>query len=190
MAAGAVAAGGGCPRCRGRNYHFQEALSLGVYRGELREAILRMKHPAQEPLAMAMGRLLAARVRTWLADRPPDVLIPIPMHWTRRWVRGCNCAELLAESLSKRLGAPWTGRLLRFRRKVKKQGTLLPAERLSNMRGAMQVRAGRDITGARVLLVDDVMTTGATASEAARVLRRAGAERVFVAVVARGVGVD
>ena len=101
-----------------------------------------------------------------------------------------NCAEILLESVAARLGSRSCPKLLRCRRKTNKQGTLLPNERRANVRGAYDVSAGYVITGAKVLLVDDVMTTGATANEIAKILRRAGASGVDVAVVARGIGFD
>jgi ComF family protein len=161
-----------------------------LYRGKLREAVLRMKNCTHESLTLAMGWLLADCLRRSMAQCPPDLVVATPMHWTRRLLRGGNCAEVLVESVSRRLGVPPAQGLLGFRRKVKKQGTLSPAERFRNVRGALRANAGYDIADAHVLLVDDVMTTGATASEAARVLRRAGAKCVSVGVVARGVGFD
>ena len=80
-------------------------------------------------------------------------------------------------------------KLIRCRQKVKKQGTLGPHQRIANVRGAFRIASGYDIKNARILLVDDVMTTGATTNEIARVLRRAGVESVSVAVAARGTGV-
>ena len=96
----------------------------------------------------------------------------------------------MAESISANLRIPMAVDLLYCRRRTQKQGMLLPAERFANVRDAFAVSSSYDIANAHVLLVDDIMTTGATSSEAAKTLRRAGAARVTVAVVARGVGVD
>jgi len=93
----------------------------------------------------------------------------------------------VAERLAARLDRPWNP-VLKIRRKVSKQGTLSIRARFRNVRGIFRVSAGYDLAGARVMLIDDVMTTGATASEASRQLRRAGADSVIVTVVARGVG--
>lgn len=179
-----------CPRCGPRRYQFSAATALGVYRGQLQEAVLRMKQASQESLTLAVGGLLGEHLRSWWTDDPPDLLIPIPMHWTRRCVRGTNSAAVLAESAARYTGRSLAMDLLVCCRKVKKQGTLFPAQRFRNVRGAFTVSSGYDINGAHLLLIDDIMTTGATASEAARVLRRVGARRVTVAVVARGVGND
>jgi predicted amidophosphoribosyltransferase len=114
--------------------------------------------------------------------------VPVPAHWAKRLLRGVNGPDLLVEAIGRRLSIPTATDLLVCRRRTRKQGTLLPSERFLNVRNAFAVSWGYDIGDAHVLLVDDVMTTGATAGEAARTLRRAGADRVTVAIVARGVG--
>jgi ComF family protein len=177
-----------CPRCRDRRYHFQAALALGVYQGPLREAVIRMKQRVHEPLTLSMGQLLADRVRQRLADAPPDLLAPVPSYWIKRLWRGFNGPDLLVEALGRRLGLPVADDLLVCRRRTQKQGTLMPSERAANVRDAFAFNPDYDIAGSHLLLVDDIMTTGSTASEAARMLRRARAGRVTVAVVARGVG--
>jgi predicted amidophosphoribosyltransferase len=182
--------GDDCFRCRDRRYHFAAATALGVYRGPLRDAVIRMKQLCHEPLTLAMGHLLAERQREWVSQHRPDLLLPMPTHWFKRLVRGVNGPDLLAESLGERLEIPAFMDLLLCRRRTRKQGTLLPSERLVNVRDAFRVSADYDVTGATVLLVDDIMTTGASASEAARTLRRAGAGCVLVVLVARGVGAD
>jgi predicted amidophosphoribosyltransferase len=110
------------------------------------------------------------------------------MHWSRRLLRGVNNPEILVDGLRRPLGIPVAKHLLSNRRKTRKQGMLPPRERRGNVHGAYAVSAGYDIKGAHVLVVDDVMTTGATGNEVARVLRQAGAARVSMAVVARGLG--
>jgi predicted amidophosphoribosyltransferase len=101
-----------------------------------------------------------------------------------------NSPDLIVEAIAARLSLPHSARILFSRRRTRKQGTLLPAERRKNVRGAFGVKKGYDLAEQHVLLVDDIMTTGATANEAARTLRRSGAARVSVLVVARAVGVD
>jgi len=179
----------GCPNCRGKRVHFDRTHALGVYGGMLRDGILQMKQATGESLTLAMGHLLGEHLSRNIADAPSHI-VSVPTHWTRRLGRKVNCPEILLESVATRLGLRGCPRLLRCRRKTNKQGTLLPRERLANVRGAYRVSAGYVITGAKVLLVDDVMTTGATANEIAKILRRAGAASVEVAVVARGVGFD
>jgi ComF family protein len=180
---------GDCPHCRGQKFHFSGAWSLGIYQAQLASAVLRMKDRSQESLAMTMGQLLWETRGERIAAWQPDVVVPMPMHWWRRVRRGANSPELLADVLARRLGIP-TRRLLRRRRHTRLQRLLPPGERWINVRGAFQALRQRKFRSARVLLVDDILTTGATSSEAAKVLRAAGAADVAVAVLARGEGAD
>jgi predicted amidophosphoribosyltransferase len=149
-----------------------------------------MKRRANEALALSVGVLTARRLRKEILGTAPDLIVPMPTHWLKRLLRGTNGPDLLVEGLGGTLAIPKVMDLLYCRRRTKKQGTLMPSERRVNVRNAFAVSAGYDIQDARVLLVDDIMTTGATASEAARTLRKAGAASVAVAVVARGVGLS
>lgn len=173
-----------CVACEERKFRFDELAALGDYRGELRSAILRAKRPAGEPLAGALGKLLALEARQRLEGWRPDVVVPLPMHWTRRWLRGTNSPERIAAEISRAFGKP-VSKLLKRTRRTQPQGTLSPSRRRINVRGAFRLEHADDFRGARVLLVDDVVTSGATCGEAARVLKRAGAEFVGVATVAR-----
>ncbi len=177
-----------CPLCVGDRYFFRSVVALGAYRADLKRAVLAMKATSGEPLAKALGMLLAGRVCRLSASLPFDRVVPIPMHWQRRVRRGIQTSRGLAVEIGRTFAIPVDRHLLYCRRKTRKQGTLRPSERRRNMRGAYSVSSGYDITDARLLLVDDVMTTGATVNEAARTLRRAGARSVAVAVVARGTG--
>ena len=179
-----------CPACARRTPRFEQVTALGIYHGLMREAVLRVKRSHEEALTLALGRLLAERVITRPDRLSADVIVPIPMHWTRRLIRGVNGPEILAEVMSARLHIPVEPRLVWCRRRTKKQGTLVPAERRQNVRGAFGVATGNAIADARVLLVDDVMTTGATANEIARQMCHAGAASVSIAVLARGIGYD
>ncbi|MCA9153200.1 MAG: ComF family protein [Pirellulaceae bacterium] len=170
-------------------WRIQRVMPFGLYRDRLKQVVLQMKHAAQEPLSLAMGRLFAEVLADQLADdAPPDFVVPIPSHWSRRWSRGTNPAMLLAESIARVRRWNLAERILLANRRTMKQGTLTPAERRRNVLRAFRVSESYDIKDARVLVVDDVMTTGATANEAARVLRRAGASHVSVAVLARATG--
>ncbi len=137
---------------------------------------------------MAVGHLLWLRRGAPLVALQADLLVPIPMHWRRRLLRGANSPELLADRLARRLGVPVANRLLIRCRNTKPQADLKPKERFGNVRGAFRTAKGYGLQGARVVLVDDVLTTGATCSEGAKVLKQAGASMVGVAVVARAEG--
>lgn len=178
----------GCYRCSGRKLWFDGTVALGPYEGSLREIVLRMKHAEGDSLSLTMGRLLVEKRRGRLAETGADVVAPIPSHWRRRVVHRTNSAAVLAEVLAGYLRAPLAERLVRRSRYTVRQSDLSPTERWNNVRRAFSVRAGYHLNEAHVLLVDDVLTTGATCSEAARVLRKAGAAKVSVAVIARAVG--
>ncbi len=177
-----------CPACRQANYRFERTTAVGQYRGLMRDAVLRVKRLGEEALTLALGRLLAELLLLRPDHPSPDVIVPVPMHWTRRLIRGVNGPELLAESLSRSLQIPVEPRLIRCRRRTRKQGTLAPTQRRRNVRRAYEAGSRAGLAAAHVLLVDDVMTTGATANEIARELRRGGAARVSLAVLARGTG--
>jgi predicted amidophosphoribosyltransferase len=110
------------------------------------------------------------------------------LHWLRRWRRGYNQSAALARGIATRLGLPCHPSWLRRIRNTPQQTHQTPAGRKANVRGAFRTRPGAPVRGRTILLVDDVMTTGVTASEAARALRAGGASRVVVAVLARAQG--
>jgi ComF family protein len=162
---------------------------LGSYEATLRSVVLRMKRQTHRALAIVVGDLLFnARVADWEALKP-DAVVPVPMHWSRRVWRGFNSPETISERLARHLDVPLASHLLRRRRRTAPQANLPPTRRLANVRGAFRATAHPDLAGARLLLVDDIMTTGATVNEAAKMLTRAGASFVGIAVVARAEGI-
>ncbi|HEY2761822.1 MAG TPA: phosphoribosyltransferase family protein, partial [Pirellulales bacterium] len=178
----------GCYRCRGRRLWFDRTIALGHYGGLLRDLVLRMKAGTGDGVSLAMGRLMMERCGERLAACQADVIAPIPLHWRRRIVHRTNSAAVLAEVLSAKLGVPRADGLLRRTRSTLRQFDLNPPKRWENVRRAFAVRAGYHLRAAHVLLVDDILTTGATCSEAAKALMAAGAARVTVAVVVRAFG--
>jgi ComF family protein len=179
-----------CPRCEGQRFHFDAAVSLGQYRGGLRPVVLKMKHRRGETLAAALAELLVRRRRTDLAAFQPDLVLPVPMHWWRRLGRGFNSPDVLAQILARALGVPWAADLLGRKRNTLPQMRLAPSARFKNLHGALRLKQSAAIAGRRILLVDDILTTGATCSEAAGVLKEAHAAWVGVAVLARAEGTD
>jgi ComF family protein len=182
------AASGGCLRCQDERFHFDGVVRLGPYADNLRRAVLRIKRQGERALAITLGDLLAESRGERLAALRPDAVVPVPMHWSRRVWRGANSPETIAERLSRRLGVPAAPHLLARCRRTAPQANLPPTRRVTNVRGAFRARGHRDLPGARLLLVDDIMTTGATVNEAAKMLRRAGASAVAIAVLARSDG--
>jgi len=149
-----------------------------------------MKRKGGEPLATALGEFIARMRGEGLASLRPDVVVPVPMHWRRRLARGTNSPEVLAERIAGKLRIPVLKRALRQIRNTLPQKDLPIKRRWQNVRGAFGLRAGYDLGGARVVLVDDVLTTGATCSEAAGVLKKGGASHVAAVVLARALGTD
>ena len=174
----------GCPHCRDDRFHFERSFRLGPYDDMLRDVILRMKRPAGDMLAECLGRLWAVHAENRFREARPDVLIPVPLHWWRKWQRGYNQSEALAEAIAGRLRLPCRASWLRRIRATPHQAGLGGTERRQSVRGAFRVAKNADLKAKSVLLVDDVLTTGATASEAAKALKEAGAARVVVAVLA------
>jgi len=177
-----------CPWCRRHGLRFDKTVALGVYQDPLRAAVLRTKRASGDRISSALGGFLAGRHADDLRKLEADIVVPVPMHWIRRLVAGTNNADLLAGVIARHLQLPCRP-ALSMRRNIKQQKNLRPDERFRNVRRAFGVRRGYALQGARVLLIDDVLTTGATCSAAAEVLKGAGAERVYVAVLARAEGV-
>ncbi|ADV60793.1 phosphoribosyltransferase [Isosphaera pallida ATCC 43644] len=184
----------GCARCRGRSLGFEGVVALGPYQGPIRALCLHLKRASGAWLGAWLmdltiesrfERLRSLELKTDPDGRPP-LVTSIPLHWRRRWARGYNQADDLAARLAQRLDLPWR-RVLRRIRPTPKLAGRSPTERLDLMRRAFQVISSRRSCLERrdILLVDDVLTTGATTGAAARVLKRAGAARVFVVVIAR-----
>lgn len=176
-----------CNACRQQSPPYCGVACLGRYENELRAAVLRMKHPRQEWLADALVELLWSACQAELTAFAPEVIVPAPMHWRRRWLRGWNSPECIAEQLARRLRVPALP-LLRRTRNTQPQGALGRKQRQANLRGAFALRPGYATDHGRILLVDDVMTSGATAAECSRVLLADGAAQVMVAVLARAPG--
>jgi ComF family protein len=172
----------GCARCRTQRFRFESATRLGVYDGRLREAVLALKHAGGEPLAEQLGRIWVAQRGKFLPELPTRV-VPVPLHWMRRLYRGYNQSAAVARGVAAGLGVPFAD-LLRRTRPTPRQTARSATERAANVKDAFRLRVGAVVRGERVLLVDDVLTTGATADACAAVLRAGGAAQVRVAVLA------
>jgi ComF family protein len=179
---------GRCASCRLEKPAFDQARVLGSYDDQVRLAVLKIKHAWYEPLAVSLGGLLAERISQVPLPRAADLVVPVPMYWVRRAWRGTSAADSLAERLAAELSIPLARSLVRCTRWMARQSALPASERRENVRGAYAVSRRWDIRGKTILVVDDVITTAATCDEVARVLKRAGAQWVFAAAVARPVG--
>ncbi len=160
---------------------FDAAYSFGSFEDSLQQLIHLFKYGKVETLAGPLSRLL---LRALPRDEKFDLVMAMPMHWRKQWERGFNQAELLAIPVAKRLGLrPATH--LRRKRYTKSQAGLDELERRENLKGSFSVRRPEQILGKRILLVDDVFTTGATLRTAAETLKNAGAAHVSVLTLAR-----
>lgn len=179
--------------CRRAEPPFVKAVAYGSYDSGLRELIHLLKYEQVQPAAVVLGRMLAEAMTglesAWTPN--PVVVVPVPLHARKLRQRGFNQSELIARHAIKLAGRlVLHSRVLQRRRETQSQIGLTRHQRRENLRGAFVVARPEEIAGRDVLLVDDVFTTGTTVSECARVLRRAGASKVFVATVARTLKAD
>jgi ComF family protein len=179
-----------CGLCRRIEPAFARAAAYGSYESGLRELIHLLKYGGVRPAANVLGRMLAEAIATLEPSFPADsiAVIPVPLHRTKLRQRGFNQAELIARAAMKGFNPArlhLCAAVLTRKRDTASQIGLTTHQRRENLRGAFGVSRPEVVKGREVLVVDDVYTTGATVSECARVLRRAGATKVWVATVAR-----
>jgi len=160
-------------------------VALGAYDFALGVVVHALKYEGLQAVAAPLGQMLAERVR---AAVQCSAVVPVPTARRKRRERGFGHAELIAGHLAQQLETPHFDDAIRFARRVADQTRLSPAQRRANMHEAFAVRPGAGIKGKDVLVVDDVMTTGATITEAARALLAAGAATVTGAIVALNLG--
>ena len=174
-----------CGACAAERPVFERARAAFRYDDGSKDLILRFKHADRTDSAPAFGRWMARAGATLLADA--DLIAPVPLHWLRLFMRRYNQAALLASALGELSGKPAINDLLLRRRRTPSQGGLGALARHRNVAGAFAVdpRRRTRLQDKRVLLVDDVLTTGATVSACASVLLRGGARAIDVLTLAR-----
>lgn len=178
-----------CKFCERQEWALNRVFAYTVYTSEAARATRFCKDSTHEPLAKALGGVLC----DWLAARDDfltiyyDYVIPIPQHWFRRLTHRYHPASVYADQIFERMQIPVNSGLLRRKRWTSKQGLKTISERRENIRGAFEVIDKKRVQYRSFLLVDDVMTSGATLADAARALREAGARQVDAVVFARGV---
>ncbi len=171
-----------CADCQRRRHSFEYGLALLNYIEYARRSLSQVKYKNKREYLDFYGAAMVARFGKTLSRIRPDALVPVPIHSSRRRIRGFNQAEVLAESLGNQLGIPVCPEFLIRSRRTQPQKELTPAERLKNLSRAFQ--AGPIPPGIRsVVLVDDIYTTGSTAEACTRILKSVGVERVYVLVI-------
>jgi ComF family protein len=170
-----------CTVCRESLVNFDTAYSFGSYEGPLRKLIHLFKYAKVETLAEPLSRFV---IQALPLDQNFDLVMAMPMHWRKRWERGFNQAELLARPVAKRYGLKLSNHLRR-KRYTKAQAGLSELERRENLKGSFLVKRPERIAGRRILLIDDVFTTGATLRAAAAALKATGAGQVSALTLAR-----
>jgi ComF family protein len=176
-----------CANCQEMEWHFQSARSAVMARDPVLEVIHRYKYQRALWFEPFLADLLIRAAVPVLGQKKPSMIVPVPLHPTKQREREFNQAERLARRLGAAMQIPVNNRLLRRVVPTRTQTQLSRQERLANVRNAFAMRGGQRLNGERIVLVDDVLTTGATTSACARVLTAAGAGEVCVWTVARGV---
>lgn len=176
-----------CANCREMEWHFHSARSAVVARDPVLEVIHRYKYHRALWFEPFLADLLIRAARPVLDPQKPDMIVPVPLHPTKEREREFNQAERLARRLGAAMRIPVNKRLVRRVLPTRTQTQLSREERLANVRNAFAMRKGQQLNGQRLVLLDDVFTTGATTSACAQVLRAAGAAEVWVWTVARGI---
>jgi len=177
--------GGGCWECRDRQFAFSAAVAAVPYAEATRAMVHRFKYQGHDYLARLMGSLMVEVARQERLDALCEVVVGVPLHWRRRLSRGYDQAALLAAEVSRGLGLPMVVGALVRRRHTLPQAGLSRAGRIRNVAGGFVVARPAGFRERTVLMVDDVLTTGATADACARALEEVGVGHVFVLTFAR-----
>lgn len=175
-----------CGNCRGEDLHFSSARSAAAARGPVLEAIHRYKYQRALWFEPFLAELLIRRAAPELRRERWDWIVPVPLHPVKQREREFNQAERLAFRLGRAAGIQVRAGLLRRTLPTRTQTLLTREQRTANVRKAFELRADCRLRGRRIVLLDDVFTTGATTNACAKALRRAGADEVCVWTVARG----
>jgi ComF family protein len=158
--------------------------SLGIFDNYYQKMIHGFKYQQKMSLGQRLGKRLGEKLKDDKLTSGFDCIIPVPLHSTRKRERGFNQSEILAQELSDLIHIPVLKKILKRTRNTKDQTKLTPEERIENVKGAFALKDPEKIEGKRIILVDDVITTGATLGECARVLSKAGADKIMGATIA------
>ncbi|MGL6194586.1 MAG: ComF family protein, partial [Thermoguttaceae bacterium] len=188
-----------CKYCVDEKNAFNRVIPLGEYKDELRETVLKMKNDKSGVLADSVAQLLVNERRRELEHFGANIVIPVPMYFWKSFERGVNSSEVAAQRIGQMLNLPIYNNIAYRNRATRPQSELSPNQRISNVKKVFSVRkkfwlryryvdARRFLEGKNILIVDDILTTGATSNELAKALRQFGAKSIAVAVIARAIG--
>ena len=175
----------GCTHCRNRTLRFDSVVCLGMYEDALKRAVLSAKWSFSAVRMKSLGVLLARHHLSEFRELGIDRVIPIPQYWRQRAIRHFNPAWMISAEIAAQLNVSCDVHILRRARRTRPQKRVAVSQRFDNQTGAFGLKDVHVIKGERLLIVDDVLTTGATCSEAAKILKRSGAKSCHVAVLAR-----
>ncbi len=174
-----------CPQCQKIRLHFDRAFSPCVYTGAIKELIHEFKYKSKDYLGPLLSRLMVEFIKEYnLPIETIDFIVPVPLHTTRLREREFNQSEILSRYIAREFKKDAFCDVIQRHRLTKTQTELQINKRLLNVQGGFSVTKGHGLKGKHILLVDDVLTTGATCSEAAKTLKDAGANIVFVLTLA------
>ncbi len=177
-----------CHECRSMKRYFTFARAVGTYEEVLKKTIWLFKYKGKTGLQDILGSLMVGCInRLGLERGGIDIIIPVPLHKSKLRARGYNQSEILAAFMSKKLNIPVSRNNLKRVKATITQTSLKREERIKNIRNAFCIKQPEKFSGKRILLIDDVFTTGATSNECSRILKQAGSGNVFVLTLARGV---
>ena len=173
---------GSCPDCQGKEIYFNGIARGGIYAQNLKKMILDFKNGKTE-LDSILGFLADSALQGSGFINEIDFFVPVPLHWSRKLIRGYNQAYIITKKINYRKLLINTD-LIRIRRTKAQPAMASPTARARNVAGAFAVRYGHKFSGKKICLVDDIKTTGATLNECAKTLKEAGAEKVFALTLA------
>ncbi len=178
-----------CFDCNKVQYHFESGYPLWSYDDIMKKSIADFKYGGRREYGKFYGTVLAERYGPKFLALQVDVIVPVPIHDTKRRERGYNQTEIIADTLGRELGIPvWKDWLVRVR-KTMPQKELNQQERLKNLEGAFAIKKRHDLQGnTKVLLLDDIYTSGSTVEACTKVLLKAGADKVYVSTLCIGKG--
>ncbi len=174
----------GCFACKGKHLPFHAVTSVTHYKGAVRTLIHQFKYTRLKFLAPVLNDIVTAHETLIDAVSTIDVIVPVPLHWLKKLRRGFNQSELLSRGIHRHFSIPMSTNNLCRVKNTDSQTHLTKSQRQVNIRDAFFVKRPEAFRGKRVLLVDDVLTTGVTVSECARKLKKAGAASVHVFILA------